>query len=63
MKILVIDDHALIREALHSLFRELKGDAEVLGASNCAQAMRLVEGDANFGLVLLDLGLPDRDGL
>jgi len=62
MKILVIDDHPLIGEALCSVLKELKGDAEVFVASNCAQAMQLVEGNANFSLVLLDLGLPDRDG-
>src|SRR5258708_3377890 len=62
MKILVIDDHSLIREALSSVLKELKGDAEVFEASNCGQAMRLVEDHADFGLVLLDLTLPDRNG-
>src|SRR6266705_1851601 len=62
MKILVVDDHALIREALRSVLKELKDDAEILEAANCGQAMRLVEEHADLGLILLDLTLPDRDG-
>jgi DNA-binding NarL/FixJ family response regulator len=63
MKILVVDDHALIREALCSVLKELKRDAEVVEASDCGQAMRLVEEHAaDLGLILLDLTLPDRDG-
>jgi DNA-binding NarL/FixJ family response regulator len=63
MKILVVDDHALIREALRGVLKELKPDAEVLGASNCRQAMQIVTSQADIGLILLDLNLPDRDGL
>jgi DNA-binding NarL/FixJ family response regulator len=63
MKILIVDDHALIREAMRGVLRELKHDASVLEASNCGHALRLIEEHANdFGLILLDLGLPDRDG-
>jgi DNA-binding NarL/FixJ family response regulator len=62
MKFLVVDDHALIREALRSVLKELKRDAEVVEASNCGQAMRLVEEHADLDLILLDLTLPDRDG-
>ena len=64
MKILVVDDHVLIREAMRGVFRELKGEAAViLEASDSRQAMRQIEQNADVELVLLDLGLPDRDGL
>ena len=64
MKILVIDDHVLIREALRGVLRELKGEAAViLEASDSRQAMRHIEQNPDVELVLLDLGLPDRDGL
>src|SRR6516164_5539001 len=64
MKILVIDDHVLIREAMRGVLRELKGEAAViLEASDARQAMRLIEQNPDVELVLLDLGLPDRDGL
>ena len=64
MKILVIDDHVLIREAMRGVLRELKGEAAViLEASDSRQAMRQIEQNPDVELVLLDLGLPDRDGL
>jgi len=63
MKILVVDDHVLIRDALRGVLKELKGDADVLEASDCRQAMALIAENADdLGLILLDLGLPDRDG-
>jgi len=62
MKVLVVDDHALIREALRGVLRELKEDATVLEASHCRQAMRLVDEHSDLGLILLDLNLPDRNG-
>ena len=62
MKILIVDDHTLIREALRGVLAEVKRDATVFEASNCRQAMELVEEHGDLGLVLLDLNLPDRDG-
>jgi len=62
VKILVVDDHALIREALRGVLKEVKGDAVVLEASTCSQAMQVIAAHPDLGLVLLDLNLPDRDG-
>jgi DNA-binding NarL/FixJ family response regulator len=63
MKILVVDDHVLIREALRGLLRELKGDAViVIEAADSRQAMRQIEQHRDVKLMLLDLALPDRDG-
>jgi len=62
MKVLVVDDHALIREALRGVLKELKDDATVIEASNCRLAMRLVDEHSDLGLILLDLNLPDRNG-
>lgn len=62
MKILVIDDHVLIREALRGVLRELNHDAILFDASSCSQAMQIVADHADIGLILLDLNLPDRDG-
>jgi len=62
MKILLVDDHALIRDALRSVLRELVGDATIFEASDCRQAMRLIEQHPDLHLILLDLNLPDRDG-
>ena len=63
MKILVVDDHVLIREALRGLFRDLKPDAVVIEAADAAQAMEQLAAQPDIALILLDLSLPDRDGL
>jgi len=63
MKILMVDDHVLIREALRGVLKELKRDAILLDASSSKQAMDIVADHPDIGLVLLDLNLPDRDGL
>jgi DNA-binding NarL/FixJ family response regulator len=63
MKILVVDDHVLIREALRGVLKELKRDAILLDASSSKQAMDIVADHPDIGLVLRDLNLPDRDGL
>jgi DNA-binding NarL/FixJ family response regulator len=63
MKILVVDDHVLIREALRGLFRELKPDSTVLEAPDAARTMQLLADQPDVALILLDLSLPDRDGL
>jgi len=62
MKILLVDDHVLIRDALRGVLKELAGDATVLEAADCRQAMRLIEAHPDLHLILLDLNLPDRDG-
>ena len=62
MKILVVDDHELIREALRTVLKQLKPQIVVFEASNSRQAMRVVEDHPDLSLVLLDINLPDRDG-
>src|SRR5580658_2358211 len=62
MKILIVDDHALIRDALQGLLKKLKRGAIVLEASDSRQAMDTVAANGDISLVLLDLNLPDRDG-
>ncbi|HET9536006.1 MAG TPA: response regulator transcription factor [Mesorhizobium sp.] len=62
MKILLVDDHALIRDALRGVLKELAADAAILEASDSRQAMRLIEQHPDLHLILLDLNLPDRDG-
>jgi DNA-binding NarL/FixJ family response regulator len=54
MKILVVDDHALIRDALRGVLKKLTRDAVVLEASNCAQTMEAVASHPDINLILLD---------
>lgn len=62
MKILVADDHALIREALRHVLKELDGDVTVLEARDGDGACRLVEEHTDLDLLLLDLNLPGTSG-
>jgi DNA-binding NarL/FixJ family response regulator len=62
MKILIVDDHALIRDALRGVLKKLQRGATVLEASDCRQAMATIENHSDITLILLDLTLPDRDG-
>ncbi|HEY7300816.1 MAG TPA: response regulator transcription factor [Xanthobacteraceae bacterium] len=62
MKVLLVDDHALIRDALRGVLKELVDQATVLEASDCGQAITLIECNPDLRLILLDLNLPDRDG-
>ena len=62
MKVLLVDDHVLIREAVRGVLKELDRDATILEAVDCRQATRLVQENPDLELVLLDLNLPDRDG-
>jgi DNA-binding NarL/FixJ family response regulator len=62
MKILVVDDHVLIREALRGVLKELAAEVAILEATNAGAALQALEQHGDITLVLLDLGLPDRDG-
>lgn len=62
MKILVIDDHVLIRESLRAVLHEVQAGTEIVEATDAKEAKRLAGEHADLALILLDLGLPDRDG-
>jgi DNA-binding NarL/FixJ family response regulator len=62
MKILVVDDHVLIRQAMHGVLKKLRREAVVLEAADSDKAMRTLAEHPDLRLVLLDLTLPDRDG-
>jgi DNA-binding NarL/FixJ family response regulator len=62
MKILVVDDHFLVRAALRSVIQKLRNELAITEAVDGRQAMQLVSQEPDIDLILLDLGLPDRDG-
>jgi DNA-binding NarL/FixJ family response regulator len=53
MKSLVVDDHALIREALRGALNDLKGDIAILEAGDSRHPMAIVGKNADLGLILL----------
>ena len=62
MKILIVDDHALVREGLRQVLKALGDDVEVLDAPSCQRAFELVRQHVNLDLILLDYHLPDMNG-
>jgi DNA-binding NarL/FixJ family response regulator len=61
MRILIVDDHALFRQGLRFLLRDLDAELEISEAGDCAQA--LAQGAEAFDVVLLDLHMPGVAGL
>ena len=63
LKTMVVDDHALFRQGLISLMKTRPDLVQVIGeASSGAQAVRLAA-QAHPDLALLDIFMPDGDGL
>ena len=61
LRLLVVDDHPVVREGLRSMLSDTA--ITVVGdAGTAAEALRLAA-DVTPDVVLLDLGLPDLDGL
>lgn len=63
MKILVVDDHPLIRQALHGVLRQLDDAGQVLEAQDWPRAATLLAEHPDVNLILLDLHLPGINGL
>ena len=62
MKILVVDDHSLITDALSVLFLDLDPEAEVITTRTAESALELQQQHPDLDLVVLDLGLPGVSG-
>jgi DNA-binding NarL/FixJ family response regulator len=62
VKLLVVEDHALVREGLVQTLRQLETDVDILAVADSDGASALLEQGQDFDLILLDLGLPGVDG-
>ena len=62
VRFLIIDDHPLFREALHSAVQMAYPDVDTVEARSIGEAMNLLGGHPPFDLALLDLSMPDVHG-
>jgi two-component system nitrate/nitrite response regulator NarL len=63
VRVLVVDDHPVVRDGLATLLRQLGPDTVVLEAGDAAEALALVSRHADLDIVVLDIVLPGLDGL
>lgn len=61
--LLVADDHPLFRDALQTVISGGLANAHLLEAESLTAAIALVEAHTELDLLLLDLSLPDAEGL
>lgn len=62
LKILIIEDHALVREGLVRLLARIESGVVIRDCADFDSALAVLEGEDEVDLVLLDLALPGIDG-
>ncbi len=62
LKLLVVDDHALVREGLMQTLHQLEDQVTCAGAQDADDALRRLQSE-DYDLVLLDLMLPGINGM
>jgi len=62
LKLLVVEDHALVREGLVGLLSQIEDGVQVFESADFESALSVLDNEGDFDLVLLDLALPGIDG-
>ncbi len=62
LKLLVVEDHGLVREGLIRLLALVEEGTQVFESEDFESALTLLDNEGEFDLVLLDLALPGIDG-
>ncbi len=62
IRLLVVDDHAIVREGISSLLKDETGIEIVAEASNGREAIELAQ-SFNPDIILMDINMPEMDGL
>ncbi len=61
-RVLIADDHPLVRDGLRTVISVAFDRTELFEASSVAEAMAVIDREGDFDLVLLDLNMPDAQG-
>ncbi|HEB58772.1 MAG TPA: response regulator transcription factor [Gammaproteobacteria bacterium] len=62
MKLLIADDHVLVREGMRHSLGELAQDIEILEAENAEQVLDVLGGNPDLDVAILDLIMPGANG-
>ncbi|CAK8053961.1 response regulator transcription factor [Eupransor demetentiae] len=62
MKILIVDDHSIVREGLKLILENTDCHFQVLLAENGKKALDILSREENVDLILLDIKMPVMDG-
>lgn len=62
MKILICDDHKIVREGLKQILQQIKEVTQISEAGDGDEAINLLKGEL-FDTMILDISLPDKSGL
>jgi len=62
LQVLIADDHAIVREGLRRILGDVNDIVVAGDASNSVEAFRLAR-DARFDVLVLDISMPDRNGV
>lgn len=63
MRLLIADDHDLVRDALRSHFEREAPGTIVKGVGNVSEALKVLDDGTAFDILLLDLRMPGMNGL
>ncbi|WP_020674994.1 response regulator [Geopsychrobacter electrodiphilus] len=61
-KVLIADDHSLLRNGLKQLLQQLWSDITVVESNDCRQTLDMMGAHPDIDLVLFDLNMPGLDG-
>ncbi len=61
-RILIVDDHAIVREGLKQILAEVD-DIEVAGEADCSSRALQMTRRESWDMVLMDITMPDRSGI
>lgn len=63
IKVLLVDDHALFRDGMRYVLQQLAEEVEILDCGNFSHGVQLAMANPDLDLAMLDLKMPDSNGV